>query len=121
MLGLLIIDFSARFPIPDVLLQKLAFFVNLGILKESACGFRCNPGKCRSGQMSLQANVIEPFAMDFWKKLANSLVCNMWKVDTRSTSASVFSQYSLPICFQRRIHQKSILFALCKVYMHLAM
>jgi hypothetical protein len=30
------------------------------------------------------------FALDFSGKIANSLVCNMWKVDTRPTSTSDF-------------------------------
>jgi hypothetical protein len=30
------------------------------------------------------------FAVDFWKKIAYSLVCNMWNVGTRPTSASDF-------------------------------
>jgi hypothetical protein len=40
MLGLLIIDCSARFPRPDVLLQKLAFLSSIWILRGTASGFR---------------------------------------------------------------------------------
>jgi hypothetical protein len=31
---------------------------------------------------------VQIFAVDFWKKKTNSLVCNMWKVDTLPTSTS---------------------------------